>query len=134
MTTVQKVSTILATMRSYNWSRRAIMLAVADAFSLDLSDFRALRHTTYIQSARSVASYLIRRTRLYSWSEIAWSVGFNDHTTAARAARTVPARLAHNAYLADLVRALEVRLGLPVSGQEQIRPLHGEGPTKGREP
>jgi chromosomal replication initiation ATPase DnaA len=100
----------------------AIIAAVASAFGIPLDQWRARRHTRYRQTARAVATYLMRRTGLYPWADIARGAGFNDHSTAARAAATVPARLAASPYLHDQVRALEVRLGLPISGQDHVGP------------
>ncbi len=111
-----------------------IRATVAEHLALTPNELIGGRRSKYRTMGRSIAAYLMRQTGLFSWSDIARALAYGDHTSALAAAGTVTARMARDPYVADLVHALQVRLGLPVTGQDQSRPLHAEGPTEEREP
>ena len=114
-----------STERPARYSPETIIAAVAAAFGIDPSEVYRGRRTAQRTTARQLAAYLLHRTDVLSYSDVARILLYKNHTTARDGACKTQARIAAHFYFADLVRSIEVELQLRVTGQERAGPAAG---------
>ncbi len=90
-----------------------IMEAVADFYSLKLSDLQGKRRQKSVAQPRQVCMFFGRKYTSLSLEEIGGYFGGRDHTTVMHAVRTIEERIRMNTQLADQIRTLEDRLLRP---------------------
>ena len=100
------------------YSPEAIIAAVALSMEINPHEVYAGRRTSQRTHARQLAAYLLHRSDILSYSDVARLLLYKNHSTARDGANKTKARIASDPYFADLVRSIEVKLRLRVTGQE----------------
>jgi len=87
-----------------------IQRAVADAFSIDLSELVSRRRPAHIAWPRQIAVYLSHKLTECTLTEIAECFGYSDHSTVTHSLLAVSDRMLVNARSRDQVDAMEAAI------------------------
>jgi Bacterial dnaA protein helix-turn-helix len=98
-----------------------IQSAVAERFSLPLSEMTSARRSADVARPRQVAMFLAKELTPQSMPEIGRRFGGRDHTTVIHACRQVTKRCAEDDELAGCVRALSSFLSDPARDRPPLR-------------
>ena len=96
--------------KTVNLSINDIKKAVADHFSLKVSDMVSKRRTKNLSFPRHVAMYLCRKHTTASYPEIGSQFGGRDHSSVIHAANVVSAKITSDNKVKDLITQLEKKL------------------------
>ncbi len=96
--------------RAVNISVDDIKKAVAEQFSIKVSDIISKRRTQNLTFPRHIAMYLCRKHTTCSYPEIGQAFGGRDHSSVIHASSVVSAKISSNMQIKDMVGQIEKRL------------------------